>query len=166
MAFLRSTAFVPASEQSNVISSRYINSAHGIIWLNETLPPYMTRDYALAPFAPKNKDPEEEERNETWTASTTLYSLDLHCEAPRLERGQLSVTGDYVYNYMGINDCEWPSHLIRSFGNDTIDSNDPKTHQAVYDIKKFASFYVGYYSTDYSDYYLQGHCPETANHTW
>jgi hypothetical protein len=126
----------------------------------------MTRDYTLAPFAPENKDLGEEERNETWTASTTLYSLDLHCEAPRLELQQDPVTDKNVYYYVGIKDCKWPFDLIKSFGNDTIGSNAPATHQAAYDIKKFASFYIGYYSTDHSDYYLERQCPETANHTW
>jgi hypothetical protein len=126
----------------------------------------MTRDYVLAPFAPENKDLEEEGRNEIWTASTTLYSLDLHCEAPRLERGQLSVTGSYEYNYMGINDCTWPFDLLRGIGNDTIGSNSQKANQEPYYTKKFTPFYVGYYSTDNSDYYLQNYCPKTANHTW
>jgi hypothetical protein len=124
----------------------------------------MARDYALAPFAPENKNPEEEERNETWTASTTLYSLDLHCEAPRLELIHDSKRDRYEYYYVGINDCKWPVDLIRGFGNDTIDPNAPKMHE--YDIKKFAAFYIGYYSTDYSDYYLERDCPEIANHTW
>jgi hypothetical protein len=126
----------------------------------------MTRDYVLAPFAPENKDLGEEERNETWTASTTLYSLDLHCEAPRLELRQDPVTDKYVYYYVGINDCRWPFNLLEDIGNYTIGSNSRNTYEEALFTKKFTPFYVGYYSTDNSDYYLQNDCPETASHTW
>jgi len=50
--FANSVGFIPASKQPKSIAGRYIHSAHGIIWLNETLPPFMTRDYVLAPFKP------------------------------------------------------------------------------------------------------------------
>jgi hypothetical protein len=126
----------------------------------------MTREYVLAPFAPKIKDPDEEGRNETWTASTTLYSLDLHCEAARLERGDPDDFSEY--NYVGANDCKWPSAWLDYVGNDTIGLNSmiSDRYQDVSISKEFASMYIGYWSTDWSDYYLQNRCAETANHTW
>jgi hypothetical protein len=132
----------------------------------------MTRDYVLAPFAPENKDLEEEERNETWTASTTLYSLDLHCEAPTEYGGPIldyygrEFDNDFGYNYLGINGCRWPGEYIRKIGNETIGSNALRSNKEAYQTKKFSSFFVGYYSTDYSDWYLEGYCQETAYHTW
>jgi hypothetical protein len=126
----------------------------------------MARDYALAPFAPENKNSEEEERNETWTASTTLYSLDLHCEAPRLELIHDSRWDRDEYYYVGINDCQWPFNLLENIGNYTIGSNSRHSNEEQYITKKFTPFYVGYYSTDNSDYYLESHCPKKANHTW
>jgi hypothetical protein len=126
----------------------------------------MTRDYTLAPFAPENKDLGEEERNETWTASTTLYSLDLHCEAPRLELIHNSRWDTYASFYVGINDCQWPFNLLEGIGNYTIGFKHPHTDRGEMITKKFTPFYVGYYSTDNSDYYLESHCSKKANHTW
>jgi hypothetical protein len=136
----------------------------------------MTREYALAPFAPENRGLEEEGRNETWTASTTLYSLDLHCEAPTEHGGLLrTYTGgerapsrNHKFNYyMGLNGCKWPSDALDDMANDTIGSSAlTNIDQEIYVTKKFTSFFVGYYSTDYSDWYLEGLCPKTANHTW
>jgi hypothetical protein len=142
----------------------------------------MTREYVLAPFAPENKDLEEEEgRNGTWTASTTLYSLDLNCTTPRLEPGKPTIlrdgtirqpTLDETYLYVGMNDCEWPYTFLDNIGNETIGVN-PLSHpdaaassQAVFNTKKFSAYFVGYYSTDYSTWYLENLCPKTANHTW
>jgi hypothetical protein len=126
----------------------------------------MTRDYALAPFAPENKNLQEG-RNETWTASTTLYSLDLHCEAPRLERGEPTRReADDEYVYKSIHDCKWPYLYLDELGNETIGFDGGMSIKEAYYIKRFSSFYVGYYSTDYSDWYLKGLCAETANHTW
>jgi hypothetical protein len=141
----------------------------------------MTREYVLAPFAPENKGLEEERRNGTWTASTTLYSMDLHCETPRLERGEPDIlrdgtirqpTLDETYKYVGSQDCKWPYRFLDGIGNETIGVNPLRSldavasNQAVFNTKKFTTFFVGYYSTDYADYYLQNLCPETANHTW
>ena len=47
-------------------------------------------------------------------------------------------------------------------GNDTI-ANDS---QSVMRTKEFVSAYIGYYSTEVSDWYLAPSCPKTANHTF
>jgi hypothetical protein len=173
--FLRSTNFVPAIEQKDVVSSRYIHSAHGIIWLNETLPPYMTRDYVLAPFKPQGMGLEQYGKNETWTANTTLYSLDVHCETPKLEQGapnwkyngsEYVLSGTYSQQYTSTSGCKLPFSYYRMVGNETIGPNYGIPNQEVFNTKEFTSIFIGYYSTDFADFYLKGHCPESANHTW
>jgi hypothetical protein len=135
----------------------------------------MTREYVLAPFAPQSEGPEENGKNDTWTAQTTLYSLDVHCEAPQLQRGgpmwttngtEIVPTGTYAYDYMGINGCKWPSDYYKQVGNDTIGPNPAIPNQEIFNTKEFTSVYVGYYPTDYADFYLKGICPKEASHTW
>ncbi|KAF1996249.1 hypothetical protein P154DRAFT_566157 [Amniculicola lignicola CBS 123094] len=61
-------------------STGYTGSVYNIATFNETLPPYMTRDYVLRPFTAIEDDTT---LNTTWTAQTTLYSLDLNCTRPK-----------------------------------------------------------------------------------
>ena len=77
-----STSFIPASQQPNILTLRFAQSAYGIVVLNETLPPYMTREYTLAPFnlsSAAGIGLEKEEVGE-WMAPTTMYGFDLQCE--------------------------------------------------------------------------------------
>lgn len=175
MPFLSSTEYVPANKQEDVISSRYIHSAHGIIWLNETLPPYMSRDYALAPFVLADKELENVGKNQTWTAKTTLYSLDMGCEIPEVKFGPEIIrwngstpvpTGEFDSDYTSTNGCKFPTSWYKVFSNATIGPNSGIQDQVVFNVKEFSSAYIGYYPTDFSDFYLQGPCPKTANHTW
>lgn len=53
-----------------------------------------------------------------------------------------------------------------SFGNETIGPNESFENQTVYDTKEFATMYIGYYSTEWANHYLEGLCPETSNHTF
>jgi hypothetical protein len=151
---LLSTAFIPADEQNSTISNRYSHSAHGIIWLNETLPPYMSRDYVLAPF--QVKDVDQLQKNVTWSATTQLYSVDVDCEAPKIERESIWISS---------HGCRYVS-AMSDFGNYTIGKNDLMGNISIYDNKEFSAAYIGYYGTDYASYYLEGSCPTSANHTF
>lgn len=164
---------MPASKQPNKITGRYIQSAHGIVWLNETLPPYMTREYILAPFK-SNESITDAATNVTWTSDTTLYSLDMKCETPivknKSETGfsasQNKPTTVQTEVYMSSNGCSFPTSYYETLGNETIGPNPSFQNQTVYNTKTFSSVYIGYYQTDFSDYYLQSLCPETSNHTF
>ncbi|KAF2851912.1 hypothetical protein T440DRAFT_47365 [Plenodomus tracheiphilus IPT5] len=171
--FVRSINFTSASEQPKLLTGRYIHSAHGIIWLNETLPPYMTRDYVLAPLK-LQESTNVIASDQTWTADTTLYSLDMKCEVPTIKVENTTQitsinTGPQtveVTQYTSSNGCGIPTDFSEALGNDTIGPNESFDNQSIYDTKEFSSVYMGYYSTDFSDYYLEGYCPETANHTF
>ena len=52
MTFDVSTFNVPIAQQASSLTFRYSQSTYGIVSLNETLPPYMARNYTLAPFRP------------------------------------------------------------------------------------------------------------------
>ncbi|RYN51103.1 hypothetical protein AA0118_g10587 [Alternaria tenuissima] len=172
--FARSDGFMPASKQIHNIDGRYIQSAHGIIWLNETLPPYMTRDYVLAPVQPKDVV-SDLASNLTWTSDTMLYSLDMKCETPTIKvKNETTFSGDIntgfetiqTAAYMSSNGCGFPTDYYNTLGNETIGPNPSFSNQSVYDTKEFASVYIGYYRTDFASWYLEGLCPETSNHTF
>lgn len=161
-SFDLSTDYVPAREQNQTLTSRYIQSAHGIIWLNETLPPYMSREYALTPFQPQQ--PLKSQLNETWTAATTLFSVDLNCETP--QQKIIKVIGNSPEEYFNSSiGCEWP--VRTQLGNGTI-GDDSGNVDSMYKYKEFSSSFMGYYITDYmrmsSSYSLEGngYCNEEA----
>jgi len=56
------------------------NAAYGVRWLGQTLPPFTTRDFALAPFSLQELD--SAGRDASLLANTTLYRANLTCDAP------------------------------------------------------------------------------------
>ncbi|KAH7135259.1 hypothetical protein B0J11DRAFT_575858 [Dendryphion nanum] len=161
-SFVQSTNFLNASLQNSTLDLGYIHSAHGIIWLNETLPPYMTRSYALAPFKPLNNSTLATDTN--WTAPTTLYGVDIFCEVPKLIRKPYTEphTNASMFQeiYTSSNGCElYPTFTL---GNDTIGTFKNTTTE----IKNFSAAHIGFYSTGLADYYLENQCPPQANHTF
>lgn len=173
--FRQSTGFIPASKQSDKVDGSYIYSAHGIIWLNETLPPYMTRDYALAPFELQDKDVTLDKSHSTWTSKTTLYSLDMNCELPGVDvRDELQMNNGFDFapttvqtsQWVSSNGCGFPTSYYAPIGNETIGPNAEMNNMSAYDTKDFTSIYIGQYPTEWADYYLQTYCPSTANHTF
>lgn len=173
--FSRSTGYLPASEQSDRIDARYIYSTHGIIWLNESLPPFMTRDYALAPFQPDESTKTFPHDQQTWTFTTTLYSLDMKCEIPGVQvQDELQMSNGFEFGpqtiqsaqWISSNGCGFPTNYYGQIGNETQGPNRSMGNQSIYATKEFASIYIGQYSTDWSDYYLETYCPVTANHTF
>lgn len=63
--------------QASALTLGYAQSVYGILELNETLPGFTTRNYTLKPFTIAGHSGNS---NGTWTANTTMYSLDLRCE--------------------------------------------------------------------------------------
>jgi hypothetical protein len=72
-----STVFIPASIQDRELSLAYAQSAYGILAMNETLPPFTKLNYTLAPF---RTDDLLAAPTGTWTANTTLYTMDVYCD--------------------------------------------------------------------------------------
>lgn len=158
--FTLSTEFIPADKQGEVITTRYAHSVHGILWLNETLPPYMSLDYVIAPFQVNEAD--EPKKLETWTAQTQLYSVDISCEVPKLDLEHGNFTTSFgCYMGLGPNGSAYDR-----LGENVIGKNEWLNDQTIYDYKEFGANYVGYPTTDYSSYYLEGQCPEGVNHAF
>lgn len=144
--FVSSTSYLPVSRQTE-ISSLYAQQAYNIAWLNATLPPYMTRDAILSPFAPSLN--ETIGNNEIWNGTTELYSLDITCEAT------INYRPDPIFLYY--NSSYGCSYLAPSL--QTLPNNDTS--------KFVEALYVGYQNQNgMADYYLSTDCPKSASHTF
>jgi hypothetical protein len=148
---------IPMKQQAESISLKYSQSAYGIVSLNETLPPFMARNYTLAPFRPSAPNTHGAEIVETkfWIAPTTLYSLDLHCE-PAIPFNNYGIKG---WNNSG---CAVTGLQM---GNNTIGElrtgGDSPSYQG------FSAQYVGFWNKwGFADFYLSQGCPTGNNHTF
>ena len=165
MTFAVSTSSMPAAMQEEKLGIHYTHSAYGIAMLNETLPPYTTWNYTLAPFKSLGA---EAQKGENWIAPTTLYSLDIQCEEATLGNGPVG-TSSLVHNSK--SGCSYGSAFVQ-IGNMTIGTaprviGDAKKPAGFNVIKEFSANYAGYWNFNgFADYYLDGYCPETANHTF
>jgi hypothetical protein len=160
MTFDVSTSNIPVEQQASNLTLRYSQSTYGIVSLNETLPPYMARNYTLAPFRKSTENmPEDIPQGQgTWTAPTTMYSLDLYCEDAS-HKADISKKVYYVSN-SGCNFTLGPT------GNLTIGEDIGFGTEAL-SIKQYVGQYVGYWNRGgFADYSLDRYCPETANHTF
>jgi hypothetical protein len=147
--FLTSTSYQPAANQSGP-STIYAQHAYNIAWLNEKLPPYSTVDFVLDAFAPAT--PHTMHSDEVWNGPTKLYSVDVVCEP----------TTNYISNprssnpntkYNSSSGCSYGLPVKTGTGNDTS--------------KTLEAMYVGYSDQNgMADWYLEGYCPKTANHTF
>ncbi|KAF7185679.1 hypothetical protein HII31_13020 [Pseudocercospora fuligena] len=140
----RSTAYLSLKEQGN-LTADYAQSVYNIAWLNESLPPFMTKEYALAPFASADRLPSEG-LNVSMMGNTTLYSVDIACEAATLWNN----SGLWAYNTS--NGCSFNAPLYRpGGGNDTS--------------KPFDTLYVGYQNRNgFAMYDLSFSCSSAFAH--
>lgn len=128
-----------------------MQSVASVLWLNESLREFMTRDYVLAPFLPIGVS-STRSAAETWTHSTERYGLDLSCETPTI----------YTINQTMYMNSSWGcSFFVPSPRPDrnTIDDNSK-----IYDTQ-----YIGYYNADgRAQYWLEREqsCPPQHSNTF
>ena len=153
--FAVSTYFMPASQQPKSLFS-FPESTYRIVALNETLPPFMARNFTLAPFKPREGE-SDLPANGIYTSPTTMYTLTLYCEeAKRQDDGYGGL------DHSATNGCSFNLGLD---GNLTI--GDEKHGGPAVAIKQYTAMYVGYHSGDYTDYYLENNgCPDSENTTF
>lgn len=139
-------------------------SAFGIAWLNETLPPFMTPQYVLAPFKLDDNGTGIVSSGNL-TANTLLYSVDISCEKATIFTPQdeseaqdfPSIADSY---YTSTTGCRVPRPYGPT-GNDTMGGS------GVEEIKKYTSLYAGYSNDEgYADYYMSQYCPQNASRTF
>jgi hypothetical protein len=129
LASARSLSLV---EQSNNFTGEFMQSVFGIVWLNETLPHYMARNYTLTPFkAPFG--PLEESLSEVWNATITLYSVEMSCE-----EGRRQIINESEY-YNSSNGWRWPTNL-------GVTGHKTMRGKGLDKIKEYSMLYVGYWN--------------------
>lgn len=162
---LVSTSFLPVDQQRIGMTANFTYSAFGIAWLNETLPPFMTPQYALAPFKLEKNGTDTSFASENVTANTRLYSVDINCEPATIftpenrseVKGFPSITDSY---FMSTTGCRVPRPYGPT-GNDTIGG------VGVEEVKKYSSLYAGYNDENgYANYYMSQYCPRNASRTF
>lgn len=71
---------LPLLAQAGVLGGNVLNAAYGVTWLGQALPPFTTREFALAPVAWQAL--ESAGQNTSLLTNTTLYRAELNCFAP------------------------------------------------------------------------------------
>lgn len=143
------------ADQAAQVTANYTYSVSNIIWLDERLPQFMSREAAFTPFRPAENGTIH--MNETWSATTTSFGVDVHCEAAKLNSTTKWPTWDSSQG------CQ----VSTPFGPDgtdiigTIDDSDGS------EVKEFQPFFAGNQNHDgLADYYLSPYCPESASNVF
>lgn len=119
------------------------------MWLNETLPSFMTREYVLAPFGTNFSHPSEFRSSSALSGATRKYFVNITCEVPTN-----GLSSPWVDSSWG---CSAHRFLLRNYPNDDT-------------TKIYDALYVGYHDP-YSDdgsakHSLYGCCPLNASDTF
>jgi hypothetical protein len=146
---LLSKSHMSMADQALQITANYTYSVANIVWLDERLPPFMTRDAAFAPFELETS--RMPHANETWTAKTMSYGLDVTCESAMLD-----------------SDDGWSSsqgcHVPESFGPGADVIGVDESGDVV---KKYTPFFAGFSGDGGNvNYYLEPYCPGNASHVF
>ncbi|EKG18932.1 hypothetical protein MPH_03816 [Macrophomina phaseolina MS6] len=162
---LVSTGFLPVSQQRTEMTANFTYSAFGITWLNETLPPFMTPQYVLAPFKLERNSSGVAYSSENVTANTRLYSVDIKCEnatifTPKNESEVMDFPSLAPSYYISTTGCRVPRPYGPT-GNDTMGG------VGVEEVKKYTSLYAGYNDDNgYANYYMSSYCPRNISRTF
>ncbi|KAI9830035.1 MAG: hypothetical protein M1819_005865 [Sarea resinae] len=105
-----SSKLLPVSAQSDALDGVFLTNTYGILWLDQKLPSFTTKEYVLAPFG-NVRFVSDKGLNQTRTAPTLLYSTDLSCHP-----ANISNVEPYIYSFSDNRGCEtklsfpMPSH--------------------------------------------------------
>ncbi|THZ88201.1 hypothetical protein D6C84_01122 [Aureobasidium pullulans] len=138
---ISSKSHLSLQDQKTTLTGLYAQSVYNIAWLNESLPPFMSRQGMLAPFSLENPDGVIES-GETWTATTLYYSVDIDCEVP-------TWNASYIQSSWGCS----ASNTLGLFEQNIKDG-------------QYNTMYTGYWYEESMDSYLNGRCPLVSNQTF
>jgi hypothetical protein len=131
-------------DQPAKIGANILNTAYSIIWLGQEMPPFTTSEYTLAPFDAAQPD-DAPSSNQTLTAITLLYSIDLSCTPP----------SDVTIARSAITFDDGRGCIAQ----DLLPFSDAQAD------KRFAAYFIGYYDDANVDADLQlAGCPINSSH--
>ena len=76
---------IPVNLQSGALNANFLNEAYGLAWLNQSLPTFSTRQFAVLPFQPITTRPKPSP-TETWTTTTDTFRTSLSCSPANISR--------------------------------------------------------------------------------
>jgi hypothetical protein len=126
------SALIPLSEQTTALTTNFIDTAYGVTWLNQKLPPFTTHDLAFLPFQP-SQDLSEATATETWTTTTNAYYTNLSCTPALVERKSAG------YTFNNGRGCIVPDVTLLPIDNST----------------QYMITYIGYYDDTLLDWSLK-----------
>lgn len=126
-----SNSLMPLETQSLALTANFINIGYGISWLNQTLPPFTTHEYAALPFRPVS-NASSTLPVEKWSANTTIYNTNLTCTA-----ATFTVDSTSSYTFDNGRGCS-VSHIALPLAKPL----------------KALMLYIGYYDDPNNDYSL------------
>lgn len=127
-----SSSLMPLESQSSGLNANFLNTAYGISWLGQKLPPFTTSQVAFRPFQ-LVQQPGAFLPTETWVTTADSYSTSLNCTPA----GVLSEPLGYTFtNGRG---CSISGVTLA----DTLG------------LANYMILYVGYYDDPHSDWALQ-----------
>jgi len=140
-------------EQEAQITANYTYSVANIVWLDERLPPFMTREAAFTPF--KLAKQQTMHNDETLTGATTSYSVDVTCENAVRNETEKTVTSSHGCRF---KDADiYGSTWTNVVGIDDLGD----------DIKDYTPFFAGYSGGGGNvNYYLSSSCPKNASNVF
>ncbi|GAB7330642.1 hypothetical protein MBLNU13_g02212t1 [Cladosporium sp. NU13] len=150
-----STQHMSIEDQAAQVTANYTYSVSNILWLDERLPRFMSKEAAFTPFRPGKSS--SHQLNETWSTNTTLFSMDVGCTEAKLNQTK------------GWESWDSPQgcRVRTPFGPDgsnIIGSLEPVSGS---EIKEFQPFFAGNQNHDgLADYYLSGYCPDSASNVF
>ena len=127
-----SAALLPITDQVSALTSGFMMTAYGVLWLGQGLPGYTTNDSAFLPFVVDSKE-DSSLLEEAWTSTTTMYSTTLACKPATIEN---TTSGP---GYSDGRGC-------------VIDTTNLPSGQGT----NLTTLYIGYYMNQYIDFSLNG----------
>jgi hypothetical protein len=80
-----SASLVPIDQQEDFLNAKFLNTAYGITWLNQRLPPFTGNDFAVLPFRPsQSHDESMPSSTETWSTRADAFSTNLTCSPAKV----------------------------------------------------------------------------------
>ncbi|KFY04786.1 hypothetical protein V491_09262 [Pseudogymnoascus sp. VKM F-3775] len=87
-------SFMPLENQKVALNSQFLHTAYGVSWLDQEVPPYTTKEYALQPFSPTSNSLMSS-GNDTWSSSTLAYYTNLTCTPAIIKPGR---SNSYIFD--------------------------------------------------------------------
>jgi len=121
------------SSQNITLTTNFMDTAYGISWLAQKLPPFTTSDFALLPFQP-SQGSSNTSLSERWTTTADIFHTNLTCSPAQVSMKGLS------YTFSNGKGCTVPDIALI----DTAGSNST-----------YMVTYIGYYDNPHNDWALQ-----------